>query len=214
MNRGQLRTTLRGWLQDSVAQQQSAARLNEFINLGLKECQKILVGVDPELLKCQYRRNLTIPTTGRDKLVPWPVGTWAVFEVRMSEDGGVNYGDPLDRITLAQARDGKVGFVPYDANYFMLAPSPATAYTWGLSVTVMPTAVFALDTDELPVRFVAHETMILKQAQKFALWDVGEPTDKVEAEISVIEQRVPRFYLTSTSPAFVVPVGYDDYELT
>src|SRR5512143_444459 len=223
MNRGQLRRTLRGWLQDNVIQawpdndgafnNQYRIGLNSFINFGLKETQKILVGVDPELLKCQYRRNLTIPTTGRDKLVPWPVGTWAVFEVRMSTDGGVNYGDPLDRITLGQARDGKTGFVPYDASSFMLAPSPATAYAWGLSVTVMPTAVFALDTDELPVRFVAHETMILKQAQKFALWDVGEPADKVEAEIGVIEQRVPRFYLTATQPAFVVPVGYDDYEL-
>lgn len=223
MNRGQLRRTLRGWLQDNVIQAwpdedsvfngQQRTGLNTFINLGMRETQKILVGVDPELLKCQYRRNLTVGTTGRDKLIPWPVGTWAVFEVRMSEDGGVNYGVPLDRITLQQARDGLSGFVPYDANHFMLAPAPTTAYAWGLSVTVMPTAVFALDTDELPVRFIAHETMILKQAQKFALWDVGEPSDKVEAEISVIEQRVPRFYLTSTQPSFVVPVGYEDYEL-
>ena len=213
MNRGQLRTTLRGWLQDSVAQQMVTARLNEFINLGLREAQKILVAVDPELLKCQYRRHLTVPTTGRDKLVPWPVGTWAVFEVRASTDGGVNYGTPLDRITLDQARHGMSGFVPYDASHFML-PTPDAAYIWGLSVTVMPTAVFALDTDELPVRFVAHETLILKQAQKFAMWDVGEPTDKVEAEIGTIEQRVPRFYLTSTAPAFVTPIGYDDYELS
>ena len=214
MNRGQLRTTLRGWLQDSVAKQMDAARLNEFINLGLREAQKILVAVDPELLKCQYRRHLTVPATGRDKLVPWPVGTWAVFEVRASTDGGINYGVPLDRITLYQARQGRAGFVPYDASHFMLAPSPTSAYTWGLSVTVMPTAVFALDTDELPVRFVAHETLILKQAQKFAMWDAGEPTDKIEAEISTIEQRVPRFFLTATQPQFVVPVGYDGYELS
>lgn len=213
MNRGQLRTTLRGWLQDSVAQQMVTGRLNEFLNLGLREAQKILVAVDPELLKCQYRRNLTVPTTGRDKLVPWPVGTWAVFEVRMSIDGGLNYGEPIDRITLDQARKGAVGFVPYDASHFMLAPAPGSVYTWGLSVTVMPTAVFALDTDELPVRFVAHETLILKQAQKFALWDVGEPTDKVEAEIGTIETRVPRFFLTATQPAFVQPIGYDGYEL-
>lgn len=214
MNRAQLRTTLRGWLQDTVSAQWTSARLNEFLNLGLKETQKILVGVDPELLKCQYRRNLTVPSTGIDKLIPFPVGTWAVFEIRLSTDGGTEYGDPLPRINLPQARDGKTGFVHYDANYFMLSPPPDTAYTNGIRITVMPTAVFALDTDELPVRFIAHETMILKQAQKYALWDVGEPTDKIEAEISVIEQRVPRFYLTATQPAFVVPIGYDDYELS
>lgn len=236
MNRAQLRRTLRGWLQDqattdserqwpdadTVISGQQRIGLNNYINLGLKETQKILVGVDPELLKCQYRRNLTVPSTGRDKLIPWPAGTWAVFEVRLSTDGGTNYGDPLERITLAQARnatlrtDGQSRFVPYDANYFMLVPSPSTAQTWGISVTVMPTAVFALDTDELPVRFVAHETMILKQAQKLALADVGEPTDKIEAEIAALENRVPRFYLTATSPSFVVPTGYDsaDYELS
>jgi len=226
MNRAQLRRTLRGWLQDTptggaqwpdvdgLFLGQYRTGLNSFINLGMKEMQKVIVGVDPECLKCQYRRNLVLATAGRDKLVPFPVGTWAVFEIRLSTDGGVNYGEPLDRITLQQAREGKEGFVHYDSNYFMLAPAPTVPYAWGIGITVMPTAVFALDTDELPIRFVAQETMILKQAQKFALWDIGEPADKVEAEISVIEQRVPRFYLTATQPHFVVPIGYDDYELS
>ena len=214
MNRYQLRTTLRGWLQDSVAQQQSTAKLNEHINRGLRETQNVIVGVDPECLKCQYRRHLVIPTAGRDKLVPFPVGTRAVFEIRLSTDGGTNYGEPLDRITLDQARLGKEGFVHYDANYFMLAPAPTTPYTWGIAITVMPTAGFALDTDELPIRFMPHETMVLKQSQKFAMWDVGEPTDKVEAEIAALEQRTPRWYLTATQPQFVVPIGYDDYELS
>jgi hypothetical protein len=223
MNRGQFRRLLRGWLQDQVAAQwpdadglflgQQRTGLDTFINLGLKETQKIIVGVDPECLKCQYRRNLTVPTTGHDKLVPFPVGTWAVFEIRMSEDGGTSYSEPLDRITLDQARAGKTGFVHYDSNFFMLSPSPTVAYAWGLSITVMPTMVFALDTDELPIRFTAHETMILKQAQKLALMDVGEPVDKLEAEIAALETRVPRFYITATQPGFVVPIGYDDYEL-
>ena len=43
----------------------------------------------------QYVRNLTVPTAGRDKLVPWPVGTWAVYEVRLSTDDGLSYGTPL-----------------------------------------------------------------------------------------------------------------------
>ena len=45
--------------------------------------------------------------------------------------------------------------------------------------------------------------------------DVAEPTDKVEAEISALEQRVPRFYLTAHEPSFVEPMGYDgsDYEI-
>jgi hypothetical protein len=218
-----MRTMLRGWLQDKIPsggvdtdRQWTNVNLRWFINLGLREAQKIILAVDPEAFKCTYIASITVPATGVDALVEWPAGTWAVIEVATSADG-VNYV-PINRVTLKNARTLATqpggGFIPYSKSHFMLAPSPTVAVPAGLRVIVAPTLVMAVDTDECPIP-VAHETLVLKCAQKYALMDVGEPTDKLEAEIAALEQRVPRFYLTAHEPAFVEPMGYDgvDYEL-
>lgn len=213
-----MRDILRGWLQDKIPaggsqadRQWSDNALRSFLNLGLTEAEKIILAVDPEAFKCTYVADIVVGTTGADALYAWPAGTWAVIEVATGTDG-VNY-TALRRITLDNARKGYTGFIPYSKSHFVLAPTPTAAYPTGLRVIVAPTLVMSVDTDEFPIP-PAHESLVLKCAQKYALMDVGDPTDKVEAEISQLEQRVPRFYFTAHQPAFLEPTGYDDYDLT
>ena len=218
-----LRTILRGWLQDKIPpggsqadRQWTDAALNSFLGMGLTDAEKIILAVDPEAFKCTYTADIVAATTGQDALYAWPAGTWAVMEVARSSDG-VNFV-PIRRITLKNARDGRQesglgGFIPYSKSHFMLSPAPTAAVTTGLRVIVAPTLVMAVDTDECPIP-PSHETLVLKCAQKWALADVGDPTDKVEAEIQALEQRVPRYYFVSGEPSFLEPTGYDDYEIT
>lgn len=220
----EMRDVLRGWLQDKIPtggsqadRQWSNVNLRRFLNMGLREAQKIILAVDPEAFKCTYVASTTVPATGADALYEWPAGTWAVIEVALSTDG-VNYV-PIHRCSLDDARNRRTAvsrgnFIAYSKSHFMLAPSPSVAVTNGLRVIVAPTLVMSEDTDECPIP-PAHETLVLKCAQKYSLMDVAEPTDKVEAEISALEQRVPRFYLTAHEPSFVEPMGYDgsDYEI-
>lgn len=213
-----MRDILRGWLQDKIPPGGSQAdrqwidtALNSFLNMGLVEAEKIILAVDPEAFKCTYTADIKVATTGSDALYAWPAGTWAVMEVATGTDG-VNF-TRLRRITLDNARKGYTGFIPYSKSHFMLAPAPTTAYTTGLRVIVAPTLVMAADTDECPIP-PAHDNLVLKCAQKYALMDVGDPTDKIEAEISALEQRVPRYYFVAGEPAFLEPTGYDDYEIS
>ena len=224
MQLSDLRTQLRGWLQDKIPtggadtdRQWTNIALNQFINLGLREAQKIIIAVDPEAFKCTYLTNIVIPTTGVDALYEWPAGTWAVIEVATSSDGVTFL--PIDRVTLSNARTLKLpqrgAFINYSRTHFMLAPSPGVAVTSGLRVIVAPTLVMSVDTSKCPIP-AAHETLVLKCAEKYARMDVNEPTDKLEAEIAALEQRVPRFYLSAHQPSFLEPMGYDsaDYELS
>jgi hypothetical protein len=219
----QVRDILRGWLQDKIPtggsdadRQWTNLALRRSINLGLREAQKIILSVDPEAFKCTYVADISVPSTGVDALYEWPAGTWAVIEVATGTDG-ITYV-PINRISLKNARERKTqpegGFIHYSKTHFMLAPSPSVAVTAGLRVIVAPTLVLAEDTDRLPIP-VGNESLVLKCAQKYALMDVGEPTDKLEAEIAALEQRVPRFYLTAHEPSYVEPIGYlgDDYAL-
>lgn len=220
----QMREMLRGWLQDKIPagtteadRQWRDAALNLFLNLGLRDAEKIILAVDPEAFKCTYTADVVVPTTGQDALYAWPAGNWTVIEVALSTDG-VNFS-PIDRVSLDDSRNGRYStanaFIPYSKTHFMLAKPPTAAVTTGLRVIVTPTLVMSADTDECPIP-VAHETLVLKCAQKLALMDVGEPTDKVEAEIKALKDEVPRFYLRAAQPAFVQPMGYDgsDYELS
>jgi len=219
-----MRTTLRGWLQDKIPtggsdteRQWTNIALNQFINMGLREAQKIIIAVDPEAFKCTYLADTVIPATGVDALYEWPAGTWAVIEVALSTDG-VNFA-PLDRLTLSDARRGRIpsrgAFINYTRTHFMLARSPSTVVTNGLRVIVAPTLVMSVDTSKCPIP-AGHEILVLKCAEKYARMDVNEPTDKLEAEIAALEQRVPRFYLSAHQPSFLEPMGYDgaDYELS
>lgn len=209
MQLSDIRSMLGGWLQDTTGVQWDSVKLNRTINLAIRETQKHILAVDPEAFKCTYTAATTIPAAGRDNLYAWPAGTFAVIEVALSSDG-VNYS-PLQRLTLKTGRDsvkngwGSVGFVPYSKNHFMLLPASSTAVASGLRVIVAPTLVMSEDTDENPLP-LAFETLMTLQAQMMALWDVGEPTEKVQGEIEKIKNETPRFYLTATEPAFVVPV--------
>lgn len=212
-----MRDILRGWLQDKIPtggsdsdRQWTNLNLRMFLNLGLRDAEKVILTVDPEAFKCTYTADITVPATGVDNLYAWPAGTWAVIEVATSSDG-LNFSR-IRRITLDQARRGMTGFIPYTKAHFMLAPSPQTVVTTGLRVINVPTLVMSEDTDECPIP-PAHETLVLKCAQKLALMDIGEPTDKIEAEIEALRQEVPKFYWTATEPAFLEPNGYDGYEI-
>lgn len=205
-----LRTTLRGWLQDTGEIQWTDAQLNRYINLALRETEKHILAVDPEAFKCTYRAATTVPSSGADNLYSYPVGTFAVHEIAISSDG-ISYV-PLQRLSIKNARDGRsgaigdvAGFIPYDAKHFVLWPSASTAVANGLRIIVAPTLVIADDANASPIP-PAFETLNLKHAQLFALWDVEEPTEKVQAEVDKLKSETPRFYLTATEPAFISPI--------
>jgi hypothetical protein len=210
MQLSDLRTQLRGWLQDTGTIQWTDAQLNKYINLALRETEKHILAVDPEAFRCTYKADMTVPTTGVDSIYSYPVGTFAVHEIAVSSDG-ISYV-PLQRLSLKNARDGRSGaigsvqgFIPYDAHHFMLWPSSSVATVNGLRVIVAPTLVMAGDTHKSPLP-TAFETLNLKHAQVFALWDVGEPTETVQKEVDRLKNETPRFYLTATEPAFITPM--------
>lgn len=205
-----LRNQLRGWLQDTSSIQWSDQQLNRYINFALRETEKHILAVDPEAFKCTYLGNTSVPSTGVDNLYSYPVGTVAVHEIAISTDG-VSYV-PLQRLSMRDARDARfgrigdvAGFIPYDKRHFMLWPSQSTAVTNGLRIIVAPTLVIADDTNSSPIPH-AFETLNLKHAQLFALWDVGEPTETVQREVDQMKSETPRFYLTASDPAFIVPL--------
>lgn len=209
-----LRNQLRGWLQDTSDIQWTDQNLNRYINLALRETEKHVLSIDPEAFKCTYRANTTVPATGSDALYSWPVGTVAVHEVGISSDG-VSYV-PLQRLALKNIRDsargdigpiGRGGWVPFDAKRFILWPPPSTAVTNGLRVIVAPTLVMAEDNDASPIPHM-FETLNMKHAQLFALWDVGEPTETVQKEVDRLKSETPRFWLSQmgSEPPLVVPM--------
>ena len=208
MQRQDLRTTLRGWLQDGVSAQWTDTTLNRVMNFALREVEKTILGVDPEAFKCIYYASITATATGKDALYAYPAGTWGVIELATSEDATTYY--PLSRLSLPSSRTfvDEAGFVPWSKSHFMLYPPPARAINRGLRIIVAPTLVMAEDTDENPLPN-AWETMLLKVAQKYALADVGEPTDKIDAEIEDLKKETPRFYFTATEPSFLTPMGYE-----
>jgi hypothetical protein len=220
MLRSDMRDMLRGWLQDKIPaggsdsdRQWTNVQLNRFLNLGLRDAEKIIIAVDPEAFKCTYVADVSVATTGVDALYEWPAGTWAVIEVARSSDG-VSYV-PIKRCTLDDVRKGKTApggnFVHYSKTHFLLAPSPSAAVTAGLRVIVAPTLVMAEDTDKCPIT-EPHDSLLC--AKKLALMDVGEPTDKIEAEIAAMEQRVPKFALSNHEPSYIEPTGYDSGDYT
>jgi hypothetical protein len=210
MQLSDLRTQLRGWLQDTATIQWTDAQLNRYINFALRETEKHILAVDPEAFKCTYVADTTIPATGIDDLYSYPVGTFAVHEIAVSSDG-TNYV-PRQRLSLKNARDGRsgsigsvAGFIPYDAKHFMLWPSTTSVVVNGLRVIVAPTLVLATDFQQSPIP-PAFETLNLKHAQLFALWDVGEPTETVQREVDQLKNETPRFYLQGSEPAFITPM--------
>ena len=207
MTRAQARARLRGWLQEDVADQWSDADLNECINLGIRDAQKVVVALDPEGVKKTYTANIVVPATGKDAIYSYPAGAWAVIEVATSSDG-TNY-TPLRRLSLKVARGGSTGsdggFVPWDPTHFALFPPPTSAVTNGLRVIVVPTLTVAAETDVLPTPR-ALDKLVLMNAERLALKKAGESLDKIEAEIQQEIQEASRFFLTSTESAFVVPL--------
>ena len=207
--RSDIRDDLARWLQDSVGVQWSSTILNRYLNLALIETEKHILAVDPEAFKCTYTASSTVPDTGKDNLYSYPAGTFAVHEIAQSSDG-TSYV-PLDRLSLRNIRDAQAngasltGFVPFDKHHFILWPSPSSVVTNALRVTVAPTLVLADDAQENPLP-LAYESLMMKHAQKLALYDVGEPVDDVQKEINDIEAKTPRFHLTASEPAFLVPV--------
>ena len=207
--RSDIREDLGRWLQDAVGVQWSETILNRYINLALIETEKHILSVDPEAFKCTYTAATTVPDTGKDNLYSYPAGTFAVHEIALSSDGESYV--PLQRLSLRNIRDAQAsgasntGFVPFDSHHFILWPSATTAVASALRTTVAPTLVMAADTQENPLP-LAYEALMMLHAQRLALKDVGEPLDDVKKEIREFEDKTPRFHLTASEPAFIVPV--------
>lgn len=206
-----LRKQLRHWLQDTSDIQWTDQNLDRYINLALRETEAFILGVDPEAFKCTYTAATTIPATGRDNIYSWPAGTFAVHEVAISADG-INYvpRQMLPLKTIRQGRSGEIGsiagFVALSASHWILWPSATSVVAAGIRVIVAPTLVMADDNDQSPLPH-AYETMNLKQAQLFALWDVGEPTDVVKKEIEALGGKAARVDATArgTEPPLILP---------
>jgi len=204
------REILGRWLQDTTGRQWSAAILTKYVNLGLRELEKHILSFDPESFKCIYTAATTVPTTGKDNIYSYPVGTFAVHEIAYSTDG-LNF-TPIGRLSLRNIRDFRsggfdtqMGYVPYDAGHFILWPSPSTAIASALRVIVAPTIGMTEDTDEFPAP-LAFETLSLLETKKWAAQDVGESTDNLQEEINRLKTETPRFFLTDSSPAFIQPL--------
>ena len=204
------REILGRWLQDTTGRQWSSTILTKYVNLGLRELEKHLLSFDPESFKCIYTADTTVPTTGKDNIYSYPVGTFAVHEIAYSSDG-LNY-TPIERRSLRNIRDFRGGgfdtewgYVPYDAGHFILWPSPTTAISSALRIIVAPTLGMAEDTDEFPAP-LAFETLSLLETKKWAAQDVGESTDNLQEEINRLKTETPRFFLTDSSPAFIQPL--------
>lgn len=204
MTLSDLRTVLAGWLQDTANIQWPTTSLDRVINQAVCETQKHILSYDPESFKRTYYAATTVPATGKDNLYSYPAGTLAVHEIALSSDG--TYYTPLERLSLKHARQGLsvVGFIPWDAKHFMLYPSPTTAVVNGLRCTVAPKEGMTDPADENPLP-LAFESLLILEAQKFALYDVNEPTDKIQAEINRIREQTPRFFMVTGEPGFIVP---------
>lgn len=216
-----LRQQLRGWLQDTLSGgvQWSDQNLDRYINLGLRETQKHILTVSPELFKCVYIASTTIPATGVDAYYSFPAGAIALHEVAISSDG-VSYA-PLQRLSLSTIRSSgrgdigtidRGGWVPFSAKRFLLWPPPSVAVSNGLRVIAAPTLVMASANDSQPLP-LAYETLHMKKAQLMALWDVGEPTESVQREIDRIEDVTRRFQLDqmAAEPPMIVPLTFGRY---
>ena len=207
--RSDIREDLGRWLQDAVNVQWSTTILDRYVNLALIETEKHILSVDPEAFKCTYTAATTVPDTGKDNLYTYPAATFAVHEIAISSDG-TSYVR-LQRLSLKNIRDSAAtgaslaGFVPFDAHHFILWPSASSAVSAGIRTIVAPTLVMAADTQENPLP-LAYESLMMLHAQRLALKDVGEPLDEVKREIKEFEDKTPRFHLTASEPAFIVPV--------
>lgn len=215
--RSDLREDLARWLQDTINVQWTAAVVNRYLNLGLRETEKHILAVDPEAFKCVYTAATVVPSTGKDNIYSYPAGTFAVHEIARSSDG-VNYV-PLQRLNIRnvrQDRSGDIGeitrggFVPWDSRHFVLWPSASSAVSAGLRCTVAPTLVMADDTDENPVP-PAFEQLMMLETQLICLYDTGEDPSAVEGRIKQIKNETPRFYLTNSEPPFIDPLGRSRY---
>lgn len=209
MNLSQHRSILESWLQDTNGVQWDDTRKNRCINLALREVEKHILQHDPEAFKCIYTAATYVPTTGKDAIYSYPAGTFAVHEIALSSDGS-SYDVPLPRRSLNTVRTYRAEgateecFVPFDAGHFIVYPSPSTVIAAGIRCIVAPTLVMTEDTDESPLP-LGFETLHILEAKKIALWDVGQPTDDVQAEINKIRAETPKFFLTASQPAFFVP---------
>src|SRR3972149_5318455 len=198
------------WLQDTTGRQCSSTILTKYVNLGLRELENPLLSFCPESFKCIYTADTTVPTTGKDNIYSYPVGTFAVHELAYSSDG-LNF-TPVERRSLRNIRDFREDgqdaercYVPYDAGHFILWPSPTTAISSALRIIVAPTLGMAEDTDEFPAP-LAFETLSLLETKKWAAQDVGESTDNLQEEINRLKSETLRFFLTDSSPAFIQPL--------
>lgn len=195
------------WLLDTVGVQWSSARRRRALNLALIETEKHILAVDPEAFKCTYTAATTVPDTGKDNLYSYPAGTFTVFEIALSSDGEAY--TPLKRADLRTIRAMRAGeiesearFVPYDTTHFVLWPSASTAVASALRAIVAPTLVLVEDTDSNPVP-LAFETLLMKEAQKIALYEVGEDVGDIQKEIDKIKTETPRFILQGTEPPYM-----------
>ncbi len=177
MIRSAMRGLLRGRLQETTANQWDDGRLNILLDQGVLDVQKRLVAVDPEAIKVQDVADLV----AAQDFYQLPPETWTVMKVETSADG-VTY-TALDRLTDRQADAGDTGWVLFSSGYIRLSPVPSTSVHDGLRLSHVPG--LRMGADDALCGLPDHLQMVaIKCAQKFALAETGEPTDRLENEIA------------------------------
>ena len=203
MNRLKMRTLLRRRLQEDVPDRWQESDLNELLDQGVLDVQKRLVAIDPEAVKATDIADIV---SGQD-FYELPPETWTVVCVETSSDG-VTY-TPLDRLTDRQADAGDYGFVLHSSRYLRLSPPPSASVVAGLRLTHIPGLRMGEDSALCGLPDSLHMTAV-KCAQKLALAEVGEPTDRIETEISADLNLLQLFHTPASQPTrFEVDFQHD-----
>jgi hypothetical protein len=203
MNRLKMRTLLRRRLQEDTPDRWQNEDLNELLDQGVLEVQKRLLAIDPEAVKATDVAD----TVGGQDYYALPPETWTVVKVETSQDGA-RY-TPLDRLTDHQADAGDAGFVLHSSGYIRLSPAPSASVVGGLRLTHVPGLRMGEDGANCGLPDSLHMTAV-KCAQKLALAEVGEPTDRIETDINADLNLLQLFHTPASQPTrFEVDFQHD-----
>ena len=208
MIRSQMRTRLRRRLLEDVADRfNDVDDLNPFLDLGVQEVQKRLLAIEPEATKTRDGGDLV---AGQD-FYALPPDLWRLMKLETSADG-VTYSK-VTRITDRQADAGDVGFVLWSRSYVRLNPAPTANVVNGLRITHISGMRMPTDATVCPLPDDLH-MLAVKCAHKLALADLGEPTDRLDAEIAADFNSIPLYSegsAESTKLELDFPQEYDAY---
>lgn len=198
---------LRRRLQEVTAAQWTDAVLNDYLNLGLAFMQGKIMEIDP--LFVVYTDDTILSATISD--YPRPDGCMFEIFLRISEDGGTTFSDPLIKADLNELYDTAE---TYDFSYsgeqhyarkgrfFRLASLPAADRANGLEITYVPTLSMGADTDVPDIHTIIHEGVVYR-GEMIALGDTAEESVRAKEDLGAILESLPLYYHESAMPTYI-----------